>query len=234
MWEARRRRLEEQQQRSTAELEKLKIPLYRDSGARAKPVELKPRTLRVEMPKATPRSPRTQEPYVQREDVLDLVDFIEQYARQFEVAPETYAKMSEEELRNLIVGMMNTNYPGQTTAETFNKLGKTDIRLRVDEGNVLIAECKFWKGAKAYLEALAQLFGYLTWRESFGVLLTFCTRKDMSAAVAAANKALQEDGAFVSGSLRDVLASRFSTRHRHPQDAGRSIEIHHLFIDLSV
>jgi hypothetical protein len=69
--------------------------------------------------------------------------------------------MDEEELRDLLVGMMNANYPGSTTGETFNKLGKTDISLRVDSGHVLICECKFWSGAKAYKDAMIQLFNYL-------------------------------------------------------------------------
>lgn len=44
--------------------------------------------------------------------------------------------VDEEELRDLLSGMMNAK-------------GKTDISLRVDSGHVLICECKFWSGAKA-------------------------------------------------------------------------------------
>jgi hypothetical protein len=142
--------------------------------------------------------------------------------------------MEEEELRDLIIGMMNTNYPGSTTAETFNKLGKTDIRLRVDSGNVLICECKFWSGPKAYTEALDQLFGYLTWREGYGVIIMFCTRKDMTACIAQAKKVTETHASFRAGSLIASSGSRFSTRHKHPQDSVRSVETFHLFIDLSV
>ncbi|MFC1919805.1 hypothetical protein ACFLWX_03345, partial [Chloroflexota bacterium] len=109
-----------------------------------------------------------------------LVDFIEKYTLQFEDAPETYQKMTEEELRNLLVGMMNTEFPGTTTAETFSKLGKTDIYLRVDSGHVLVCECKFWSGVKAYRRAMDQLFNYLTWHHNYGVLLHFCRLKDMT------------------------------------------------------
>jgi hypothetical protein len=149
------------------------------------------------------------------------------------VTPKTYAKMDEEELRDLILGMMNTNYPGAATAETFNKLGKTDIRLRVDSGNVLICECKFWNGPKAYTEAIEQLFGYLTWRESYGMLIIFCTRKDMTAAMGQAKKASDTHTSYTNGSLATSSESRFSTRHKHPQDSAKSVEVFHLFIDLS-
>ena len=171
---------------------------------------------------------------MRREDAVGLVDFIEQYSRQFEVTPKTYSRLDEEEIRDLIIGMMNTNYRGAATAETFNKLGKTDIRLRVDPGNVLICECKYWNGPKAYAEAIEQLFGYLTWRESYGVLIAFCTRKDMTAAIAQAKKAIEMHGSYTNDSFATLSESRFSTRHKHPQDSAKSVEIFHLFFDLSV
>jgi hypothetical protein len=232
VWEARRRRLEHQYKAANDELSKLNIPLYRETDARAKPVEIKPRELRTVIRKPTPAA--KSEPYLRREDAVGLVDFIEQYARQFEITPKTYSKMDEEEVRDLIIGMMNTNYRGAATAETFNKLGKTDIRLWVDAGNVLICECQVWNGSKAYSEAITQLFGYLTWRESYGVLITFCKRRDMTAAIAQAKKAAETHGSYASGSLTTSSASRFSTRHKHPQDSAKSLEIYHLFIDLSV
>lgn len=232
VWEARRRRLEQQYKAANDELSKLNIPLYREADARAKPVEIKPRELRTVIRKPTPAA--KSEPYLRREDAVALVDFIEQYARQFEITPKTYSKMDEEEIRDLIIGMMNTNYRGAATAETFNKLGKTDIRLWVDAGNVLICECKVWNGSKAYSEAITQLFGYLTWRESYGVLITFCKRRDMTAAIAQAKKAAETHASYTRGTLITSSESRFSTRHKHPQDADKAVEIYHLFIDLSV
>jgi hypothetical protein len=232
VWEVRRRRLEQQYKAANDELSKLNIPLFREKDPRAKPVEIKPRELRPIIKKPTPAA--KSEPYLRREDAVGLVDFIEQYARQFEITPKTYSKMDEEEIRDLIIGMMNTNYRGAATAETFNKLGKTDIRLWVDAGNVLICECKVWNGPKAYSEAIDQLFGYLTWRESYGVLIIFCKRKDMTAAIAQAKKAAETHPSYTSGSLTTSSASRFSTRHKHPQDSAKSVEIYQLFIDLSV
>jgi hypothetical protein len=213
-------------------LEKLNIALYQDPNAKAKPVEIRPRILRTVV--AKPAAKAQEEPSLIRDDVLTLVDFIDQYARQFEVAPKTYARLDEEELRDLIVSMMNANYPGSTTAETFSKFGKTDIRLQVNKGNVLICECKIWEGPKAYGDAIDQLFGYLTWRQNYGVLLTFCKRKDMTGALTQAKAVSQRHGSFADGSLSEQSTSRFLTRHRHPQDAKKSVEVFHIFIDLSV
>jgi len=144
VWRRKRERLEAQHGAAQSVLQKLNIPLHQDPNARAKPVEIRSRALRTTVAKPSPKA--KEEPSLLREDVLRLVEFIDQYVRQWEVTPRTYARM-EEELRDLIVGMLNVNYPGSTTAETFSKLGKTDIRFQADRGNVLIAECKVWHGA---------------------------------------------------------------------------------------
>lgn len=233
VWENKRRQLEEQRGQVQAVLETLNIPLHQDPNAKAKPVEIKRRPLRTVMEKPKAKAAK-REPTLNREDVMGLVDFIEQYVRQFEVAPKTWRKLDEEELRDALAGMMNTNYPGSTTGETFSKLGKTDISMRVDSGHVLIAECKFWSGAKAYGEALDQLFRYLTWRQNYGVLIHFCKGKDMTKAVAAAKKAVGEHSTFTARTIHDQSQTRFVSRHTHPQDADKSVEVHHLFVDLSV
>ena len=137
------------------------------------------------------------------------------------------------EQARLIVGMMNANYPGSVTAETFSKLGKTDIRLRVDEGNALISECKVWQGPSAYVDALEQLFRYLTWRQNYGVLIVFSRRKDMTAAVSIAKEGAQTHVSFTAGSLATQSLSRFSTRHNHPQDKSNSVEVFNIFVDVS-
>jgi hypothetical protein len=232
VWEAKRKQLEERQSSTEALLQKLNIPLHQDPNAKVKPIKIEPRHLRtiMEKPKPTGKAEAT----LNLSDVMSLVDFIEQYARQFEVAPRTYQKMDEEELRDLLVGMMNANYPGSTTGETFSKLGKTDISLRVDSGHVLICECKFWSGAKAYKNAIGQLFDYLTWRQNYGVLLHFCKLRDMTTAISEGQRATTEHPSFTTGTLHTQSETRFTSRHVHPQDANKLVEILHLFIDLSV
>lgn len=232
VWESRRRRLEEQRGTADRVLEKLNIPLYQDPHARVKPVEIRPRTIKTIVGRPSPRA--AAEPAIRRDDILALVDFIDQYARQFEVAPRTYSKMTEEGLRDLIVSMLNANYPGSTTAETFNKLGKTDIRLQIAKGDVLIAECKMWSGPKAYVAGLEQLFRYLTWRQNYGILITFCGNKAMTHAVRQAKDEVGRHESFTANSLHVQAESRFLTRHRHPQDEKRAVEVFHIFVDLSV
>jgi hypothetical protein len=172
------------------------------------------------------------EPVLDRDSVLEIVKFIEVYSRQLEVTPRVYSSLKEEDLRDLVLSLLNVNYPG-SSGETFSKRGKTDLLLRIGEGS-LVGECKRWKGAKQYASSLDQLFGYLTWRHSYGVLLTFSTNKDMSACIQSGKDAIAEHETTVAGSVTGGSDSRFASRHLHPQDRAKQVEVFHLFADLSV
>jgi hypothetical protein len=68
---------------------------------------------------------------------------------------------------------LNGQFEGRATGETFNMTGKTDILLREGDRNVFIAECKFWKGPKAFGAAIDQLLSYSTWRDGKAAILVF-------------------------------------------------------------
>jgi hypothetical protein len=80
--------------------------------------------------------------------------------------PTSFASLDEESIRDHFLLQLNGHYEGGATGETFNASGKTDILIREGNKNVFIAECKFWHGQKAFGEAIGQLLGYLTWRDS--------------------------------------------------------------------
>jgi hypothetical protein len=124
------------------------------------------------------------------------------------------------------------NYPG-SSGETFSKQGKTDLFLRAGGGGSLVVECKLWAGAKRYSDSLDQLFRYLTWRHGFGVLLTFSTNKDMTACIAAAKSCVESHPSTVNGSVGGA-SSRFASRHIHPQDREKDVEVFHFFVDLGL
>ena len=231
-WESKRVQVEQQFNKTQAVLKKVSIPLHRDPNASPQLVKMKPRQLRNILKPKAKAAPA--EPTLDREEVVALVSFIEEYARTFEVTPKPYLKFSEEELRDLLLGMIKKHYPGQATGETFRKLGKTDISFQVDNANVLVCECKMWSGPSGYGKALEQLFGYLTWRDNHGVLISFCTLKDMTRAVSGATHVMEDHDSFVPGTLAKVSETRFVSRHKHPQDNDKSLEVHHLFFDLSV
>jgi hypothetical protein len=101
-----------------------------------------------------------------------------------ERSPASFKSMNEESLRQHFLVQLNGQFEGKATGETFNMGGKTDILLREGERNVFIAECKFWKGPMAFADAIDQLLGYATWRDSKTTILVFNRGTDNSTVLA--------------------------------------------------
>ena len=95
--------------------------------------------------------------------------------------PETVRNQNEECIRALFLAQLNATFTSlATTGESFNHNGKTDIMIKHNGSIIFIAECKIWKGEKAFLEAINQLLSYLTWRDSKTSLLVFVKQTNIS------------------------------------------------------
>ena len=119
---------------------------------------------------------------------IDILQTIHDVGKVFERLPPTYSDKDEEALRDHILLYLEPRYEGSATSETFNKTGKTDILIRHENSNAFIAECKFWKGKKVYLDAITQLLGYLTWRDSKAAIIVFVDNKDFSSVIQTAEE----------------------------------------------
>jgi hypothetical protein len=107
----------------------------------------------------------------------DVLQAVRAWVNSLERTPGTGAKLEEEELRDLLLGNLNSYWEGAAGGELFNGSGKTDILIRYQDRNVFIAECKVWDGAKVVAAALDQLLGYLVWRDSKAALIVFIRTK---------------------------------------------------------
>ncbi|MBL8377396.1 MAG: hypothetical protein JNM79_05985 [Burkholderiales bacterium] len=165
----RRSRLLAQSQRAEA----LGIPIRR--RANAQNTYAVPSVRR----KATPTLPLASTAQFKPEPVLALelyehaLKIVQDMALVMERSPDAFKAMDEEALRQHFLVQLNGQFEGKATGETFNMAGKTDILLREGDQNVFIAECKFWKGPKAFGEAIDQLLSYATWRDSKTAILVF-------------------------------------------------------------
>ena len=90
-----------------------------------------------------------------------------------EANARTFNKNDEEEIRDFIISTLGTHYENMVTGETFRKKGKTDILIIFDNKAAFIGECKIWHGIKKFSEAVDQLFGYSTWKDSKTALIVF-------------------------------------------------------------
>ena len=165
--------------------------------------------------------------------ILDaIIDVLIRGGRTFEVAPETFGKLDESDLRNILISFLNGNFKLHATAEAFNKLGKTDISLLYSEDNLFVAECKFWAGSRVYSETIDQLFRYLTWRENLGVIICFVREKDFTSIIEKVRNSATAHVTYFQNSLRNKLDSYFVTKHIFPEDKHKTVDVHHILFTI--
>ena len=180
-------------------------------------------------PILVPPTPKRSEEYtLKKEEVLAVVELVKRFGRSLEATPRSVAGLGEEDIRALILAQLNGVVDGAATGEAFSKLGKTDIHLKLPKGDILIAECKVWRGAKAYSEAVDQTFGYLTWRQCYAIIIAFVRNTDFTNVLAQARSAIQGHRTF-QDQFDEQGEAHFVSRHVFPDDPRRSVEFHHLF-----
>lgn len=155
---------------------------------------------------------------------LQILQSTRAMGRSLEITPSSFAAKSEEELRDHFLLILNTNYENQAYGEAFNKSGKTDILIRVDGRTVFIAECKWWNGKAGIDSALAQLYGYATWRDSRLALIFFVRAKNATSVLDTAATTIGDRGEIDELS-RDAEQRELHCRLHWPDDDDRRAEL---------
>jgi hypothetical protein len=224
----RKRKLEDDQARYSSLFKKINIPLHKKEDESVKHIRLDPKPL-INRVRPNPQQPEEYE--LDEGKVLDIISVMDNQGRQFEKTPNTYLKLGEEDLRDILLNNLNALFEGKATGETFCVNGKTDIYLNIDKGNILSFECKFWAGQKVYQNTITQLLSYLTWRMNYGVLIFFSRQKNFSNVLTEGKHAIQEHNSY-RGSLAEVSQSHFRSYHAIPADENKHVQLHHLFYTL--
>lgn len=139
--------------------------------------------VRKELPFQRPTvstSPFKPEPTLEMAQYENILEIISSMVHVIERSPGAFAKMKEEDLRQHFLVQLNGQYKGQATGETFNASGKTDILIRVEDRNIFIAECKFWKGEKHFIPTMDQLLSYTSWRDTKTAIILFNRQKNLT------------------------------------------------------
>lgn len=174
----------------------LNLPLNRVKDAPlAMPLPIKKKTLKVSRPTKVLDSEQS---YAIDDAVYKhITEIIESSGAMMERAPSAFNALEEEHLRDVLLSALNTHYEDKTCGEAFRKHGKTDIQILADAHAAYIAECKIWKGAKTFKEALLQLFSYTTWRDTKVSVIVFNkNNKNYEKVLDAVNKVLEEESIF--------------------------------------
>ena len=173
-------------------IEGLGFPLKRRSGVPA--TYASPEVKRRIVPQLPPVStkPYRPEPTLDINEYEHILSVISNMVLVMERSPGAFKTMDEEDLRQHFLVQLNGQYEGQATGESFNYEGKTDILIRAEGKNIFIAECKFWTGPSGLSEALNQLLGYTSWRDTKTALLVFNREATMSTVLQRIPQAVRE------------------------------------------
>jgi hypothetical protein len=194
--DARRNRL----LRSQGLVASLGIPLVaRDDAPRTYAVSSVVKKTMSPPPAST--APFAPEPVLAVEQFEQILSLIRAVGSTIERDPSAFASMNEESLRSLFLATLNSHYRGNATGETFNAHGKTDILIRENDRNIFIAECKIWRGAKSFTDALDQLLGYATWRDAKLALFLFVRLRGFSDVVKQIGALIQKHASYRRGLL---------------------------------
>lgn len=153
-----------------------------------------------------------------------ILKIIHDVGKQFERLPSTYADKEEEHLRDHMLLILEPNFEGSATGETFNKKGKTDILLRHENSNVFVAELKYWHGKKSYLETITQLLSYLTWRDSKAAVVMFVPNKEFSTVLDTIGEATSEHPNHL-GFVQEVEEGWYQYRFHINDDPNREVHV---------
>lgn len=153
---------------------------------------------RVQVKPVAKVKPNEPEPTIDEETYFDILKVIYDVGKVMERLPSIYRGRQEEDLRDLFLLYLEPRYEANTTGETFNGQGKTDILIRYQNTNVFIAECKFWKGKQGYFKTIDQLLGYLTWRDSKAAVIIFNRNKGFTNVIQTVEKETPNHPNFVS------------------------------------
>jgi hypothetical protein len=82
----------------------------------------------------------TPEPTLDNTIYNQILKIIHDVGKQFERLPSTYSGKEEEHLRDHMLLILEPNFEGSATGETFNKSGKTDILLRHEGKEAVLAQ----------------------------------------------------------------------------------------------
>ncbi len=131
----------------------------------------------------------------------DVITTIMSFSTALERLPISAAKLlreDEQTIRDFLLFVLNANYAGGVSGETFRGAGKTDLLLHWKERDAFIAECKFWPGPTGFKEAIDQLLSYTVWRDTRIALILFLRDiADTTAIIGKAARALAEHPRFV-------------------------------------
>lgn len=212
-------------------VERLGFPLRRREGAPATFVTSEVKRRIVPQPPQVSTEPYRPEPALGMDDYEYILSVLSNMVMVMERSPKAFKGMGEEDLRMHFLVHLNGHYEGQATGETFNYEGRTDILIRAEGRNIFIAECKVWSDPSGLKEALDQLLGYTSWRDTKTALLVFNRNREMSTVLSGIPEVVREHASYKADrTYASETGFRYVFGHRN--DANREMILTVLVFDV--
>jgi hypothetical protein len=183
------------------------------------------RRRRAEPKALTPTESMPKEWTLATADYEEAIRLTMSWATTIERTPMTAQHLEEEDLRNLLLGMLNSHFEGSAGGELFNGRGKTDILIREGNRNVFVAECKFWGGQAKFSEAIDQLLHYLVWRDTKAAIILFVREKSFGAIVQRARASIEAHPQHGSSAKSEDPTRRSDYKFVDADDSTRTISL---------
>lgn len=173
------------------------------------------------IPKATKTIIEPATPTIADKEYQDVLSALNTIGRNLERFPNTHKGKDEESIRDLFLVQLATSFSAYSSAgEAFNHKGKTDLMVKNGDDILFIAECKFWKGAKVFIDAISQLLGYLTWRDTKTALLIFNRNVEMTTVLQSIEETVSQHPNYLFGKKNgdarfDMLFHLNEDKNRH-------------------
>lgn len=204
-------------------------PMVYISSAVRRNAPVRPSAIKKEQARGNERF--NPEPTLAEQEYQHILKVIEDMTLVMERSPSAFMRLEEEHLRDFYLVTLNSHYEGGATGETFNSEGKTGILIKDRSRNIFIAECKIWSGEKKFSEAINQLLGYLTWRDTKAALIIFNRNKDFTSVLETMRTALENHPHKKRGPTAEGT-TRFRCIFGNPNDRNREIIVTTLAFDV--
>ena len=179
---------------------------------------------------ATPTySPATASAPSAEQRYFEIIDYLIELGKNFENYPDLSKNHFDEQwYRDYFLPGLNTRNPDYSAkGEVFNRRGKTDILVFDRKGNnLLIAECKLWKGETYLREGIDQLLHrYVNWRDEKTAIIIFNRDvKNFTGVIETATKTLSSHP-LCHQEGRQRTDCSWSYLFHHPNDEARVIRL---------
>lgn len=202
------------------------FPMRRRPDADRYAIPVTRKTVKPQLPRPSgARSSFKPEPALEEHDYQEALRVLRNTRNQLERNPTTAAKLNEEEIRDILLMGLNSQFQGTAGGELFNGEGKTDILIRADDRNIFIGECKVWSGPKTMDGALDQLFRYLVWRDTKAAILLFIRTKDVTAVIEKAIAKIEDHPNYKRSKPRQEGDEEFEFTMHAQDDSNREIRL---------